>query len=726
MNPADLQDPRLDGAAGDGGTADGHAPCVLVVEDERIVALDIKAMLRRLGYRLAGLSARGGEAVEMCRALRPDIVLMDIALSGDMDGVEAARLLLAEGGPPVVFLTAHADQVTLQRAKHAAPYGYVLKPVEENRLRTAVDVALFKHRAESELRESERRYRQLFTGMLNAFLLLGHQAGTDGPDDFRILDANPAFEKMTGLARADIAGRSLRAVLPEIEPFWIERFQAVAISGRPERLENFLAGLDMYFLAQAYSPQPGQVAVVLEDVTERKHGEERLRFRTFHDTLTGLPNRALCLDRITRAIERARRRENYVYALLFLDVDRFKLINDSLGHLAGDGLLRQVAERLRREVRQLDTVARVGGDEFSLLLEEIASPADALRIVKSIRERLRTPFQVEGRQIYVTVSMGVVLGPADYDRAEDLLQNAAIAMGNARDAGAGRVRVFDWSMRERAKRVLDLETSLRQALDRGEFVLHYQPIFCLRTMAPRGVEALARWRREDGELVSPAEFIPVAEQSGLIVRLGAVVLAEACRALCRWRQRVIGGAPFFMAVNLSARQFSQPDLVRQVVTALRREGMAPSELKLEITESVLMEHPESAMPKLRGLRELGVGIGIDDFGVGYSSLAYLQRFPIDTLKIDRGFVSGMDEHGNMVIVRSVINLAHSLGCEVVAEGIESLAQIVELGRLGCDLGQGFYYARPMAEENLLDLLRRHFGQGADRQGAACVSPCGGP
>jgi len=546
--------------------------------------------------------------------------------------------------------------------------------------------------------------------MLNAFALLQYLPAAREADDFCILDVNPAFEKMTGFVSADIVGQTLRETLPGIESFWLERLLEAAETGRPVRFENYLADLNMYFLVQAYSPQPGQVAVVLEDVTESKHGEERLRYRTFHDALTGLPNRALCLDRIMRAIERAKRRSNYIYALIFLDLDRFKLINDSLGHLAGDGLLRRVADRLHREVRQLDTVARVGGDEFVVLLEEIATPGDALRIVKAIRECLRTPFTVEGRQFYVTASMGVVLGPADYDRPEELLQNATIAMGSARNAGPGRVRVFEWSMRERANRVMDLETNLRLALDRGEFILHYQPIFCLKTMAIKGVEALVRWQRSDGELVPPGEFIAAAELSGLIVPLGAMVLTEACRAMGRWRSGVLGDRPFFMAVNLSACQFSQPDLGKQVVETLRRENMNPADLKLEITESVLMEQPESAMLKLRGLREFGVGIGIDDFGTGYSSLAYLQSFPLDTLKVDRSFVSGMEEHGNMVIVRSIINLAQSLGYEVVAEGIETLSQLGDLAGLGCDLGQGFHFARPLEEGKALELLARQFGR----------------
>ena len=300
------------GETGTDDGLDGKSPRILVVEDERVVALDLKAVLRRLGYTLAGVTSSGSEAMDLCQALRPDLVLMDIFLKGDMDGVDAACCIQTECDIPVIYLTSHTDQVTLQRAKRTAPYGYVLKPVDENWLRTAVEVALFKHRTEQELRRSEQRYRQLFSGMLNAFLLLSPLG--DGPDDldFRILDANPAFEKATGLARDDVVGHTMREILPGIEPFWLERLDEAARCGRPVRCENFLSDLNLYLVAQAYSPQPGQVAVALEDVTERKHGEERLRYRTFHDALTGLPNRALCLDRIARAIERARRRANYI------------------------------------------------------------------------------------------------------------------------------------------------------------------------------------------------------------------------------------------------------------------------------------------------------------------------------------------------------------------------------------------------------------------------------
>jgi len=686
-----------------------RAPRVLVVEDERLVAVDLKAVLHRVGYVMAGMAASGEEALELCRTVAPDIVLMDIFLEGSMDGVEAACRVRDDYGIPVIFLTGHADQITVQRAKRSAPYGYVLKPVDPNWLRTAVEVALCKHQAEQELRRSELRYRQLFTRMLNACLLLELLPGDGESVDFRILDANPAFEKMTGLTLDAVRSRSLREMLPGIEPVWLERFMEAASPGASVCFENFLAVRNLYLVAQAYCPQEGQVAVVLEDVTERKHSEERLRYRIFHDNLTGLPNRALCLERIGQAMNKAREQANCVFALIFLDLDRFRLVNDSLGHLVGDGLLRRVANQLRRELRPHDTVARVGGDEFAVLLENVATPAEALRLAKSLREQLRRPVVVDGHQIHVTASLGVVLGPGGYDRPEEVLQNAAIAMYNARRSGQGRLRVFDWSMREQAERVMDLETSLRQALEAEQFVLHFQPVFDLKTLVPVGVEALVRWWRPGVGLVPPEEFIAAAEQTGVIVPLGALVLRLACRTMVRWREDSLGDRPFAMAVNVSAYQFAQPDCVKQVVRILRETGMRPTDLRLEITESVLMENPESAMLKLRSLKELGIGIAIDDFGTGYSSLAYLQRFPIDVLKVDRGFVSGMDEHGNKMIVRSVVHLAHNLGYAVVAEGIETLAQLDELAGLGCDLGQGFFYAKPLEEPDVLGLLDRTWG-----------------
>ncbi|NMC49064.1 MAG: EAL domain-containing protein [Desulfovibrio sp.] len=679
---------------------------ILVVEDERIIALDIGARLRRLGYRVSGTVASGAQALEACAKEPPALVLMDIVLNGGMDGIETAGLIRERHDIPVVYLTSHADQKTLLRAAKTAPYGFVIKPGNDDWLQSAIEVALYKHATEIDLKRSEERFRALFERMLNAFVLFEAVCDERGRvADLRILEVNPAFERVTGFSRAGVENRLLREVLPGVEPFWIATLGETARSRVPTRFENYLADLNRYFLVEAYSPNPGQVAAVIEDVTCLRRGEQLLRHRTFHDPLTDLPNRALCLDRLNRAIERARRRLNYVYAVIFLDLDRFKLINDSLGHLAGDKVLRQVAAVLRGHVRRLDTAARVGGDEFTVLLEEISSPGDALRVARKIRDSLAQAMLVDGRAIYLSASMGVVLGPAEYERPEELLQNATIAMNHARRVGPGRIRVFDWAMRETAEHDLGVEVDLRRCLEKRQFLLHYQPIVRLSDGSLAGFEALVRRVRPDGGLDLPGEFIAVAEETGLIVPLGNLILGEACAALGLLCADLPAANDLFVAVNLSAKQFLQPDLVKQTLKALRKAGADPRRLHLEITESVLMDNPESALAKLRGMREMGARIGVDDFGTGYSSLSYLQRFPLDRLKIDRGFVGGMDDQGNMVIVRSVISLAHSLGLEVVAEGIETPGQEAMLKELGCDFGQGFLYSRPVPLPQAQALVR---------------------
>jgi diguanylate cyclase (GGDEF)-like protein/PAS domain S-box-containing protein len=708
LGAADMAQAASSSPASSPGEASAGSPfqSILVVEDERIVALDIKNRLKKLGYVVTGTAASGEAALAACRDDPPSLVLMDIFLDGGMDGIEAARLIRERHDIPVVYITSHDDQKTLRRAAKTAPYGYVIKPVDERWLQSAIEVALYKHATEVDLKRSEERFRRLFERMLNAFALLEAVCDAAGRvTDLRILEVNPAFERATGFSRGEVEGRLFREVVPGLEPFWIETLGQVATTRVSTRFENYLADLNQYFLVEAYSPSPGQVAAIIEDVTDLRRGEQLLRHRTFHDPLTDLPNRALCLDRLHRAIERAKRRLNYVYAVIFLDLDRFKLINDSMGHVAGDKVLCRVAAILKRHVRRLDTVARVGGDEFAVLLEEIASPGDALRVARKIRDSLKEAMTVEGQTVYLSAGMGIVLGPADYERPEELLQNATIAMNHARRGGSGRIKVFDWVMREVAEHDMGVETGLRRSLDEKQFILYYQPIFSLADGTLAGFEALVRRQRPDGGLDLPGEFIHVAEETGLIIPLGNLVMAEACAALGRWSRDMPADKSFSISVNLSGKQFSQPDLVKQTVRSLRETGADPRRLRLEITESVLMDNPESALAKLRGLREMGMKIGIDDFGTGYSSLSYLQRFPIDCLKVDRGFVGDMDDHGNRVIVKTVVNLAHSLGLEVVAEGIETPRQEALLKEFGCDFGQGFLYARPLPPAMAEELIR---------------------
>ncbi|MDP2846614.1 MAG: EAL domain-containing protein [Humidesulfovibrio sp.] len=429
---------------------------------------------------------------------------------------------------------------------------------------------------------------------------------------------------------------------------------------------------------------------------ERLEFEAKLRHQALYDALTGLANRTLALDRIQQALERCKRRDDVFYAVVVMDLDRFKIINDSLGHAVGDQVLEVVARRIVGTLRGLDTVARFGGNEFILLLEELATPGEAIRIVKRLREAVMEPVPVAGREVQTAASFGIVLSPNAFDRAEDLLQSAAIALHAVKQSGRGRFKVFTPRLMLHAVERLTLEQELRMALEQGQFVVHYQPIWDLSSTRLVGFEALVRWMHPERGMVGPGSFIALAEETGIILDLGRVVLTRACADLAAWRERDPAARKLFVAVNLSNKQFSQHTLVEQVSEILRRTRLPADRLKLEITESNIMVNAESALVMLKRLKALGVMISIDDFGTGYSSLSYLQRFPVDTLKVDRSFVGrlGLDPE-NQEIVRAIVALAHSLGLDVVAEGVEESAQAVMLQALGCECVQGFYFSRPL-------------------------------
>ncbi|HWS55779.1 MAG TPA: EAL domain-containing protein [Pyrinomonadaceae bacterium] len=435
-----------------------------------------------------------------------------------------------------------------------------------------------------------------------------------------------------------------------------------------------------------------------------EESREHFRHAAFHDALTGLPNRALLSERLGSAIARARGAEGERFALLFLDLDRFKNVNDSLGHTIGDGLLVTIARRLENSVRSADTVARLGGDEFAILLEGVKSEADAAYMAERVQREMSTPFMLDGHEVFMTVSIGIAHGAAGYEHPEQVLRDADTAMYRAKAGGRACFEVFDSTMHARAVNLLRLENDLRRAVEREEFTVYFQPIVGLATGRLAGFEALVRWQHPERGFIPPSEFIPVAEDTRLIVPLGLWVLREACRQVVSWQPA--GPAPLTVSVNLSGRQFAQPDLVEQVGAILRETGLAPGRLRLEITESVVMEDAERAVAMLEQLKGLGVRLSIDDFGTGYSSLSYLHRFPLDTLKIDRSFVSQLDAgESRAELVRTIRTLAANMGLEVVAEGIETLGQLGRLAELGCEYGQGYLFARPLAPDAAEALVR---------------------
>ena len=443
----------------------------------------------------------------------------------------------------------------------------------------------------------------------------------------------------------------------------------------------------------------------IQDITDRKSAEERLLHDAFHDALTGLPNRALFMDHLTLAIERTRRSQLHMFAVLFLDLDRFKVINDSLGHMIGDQLLIAIARRLEACLRPGDTVARLGGDEFTILLDDIRHESEATDVAERIKASLSQPFSLSGHEVFTGASIGIAPSAIGYESADDILRDADTAMYRAKSLGKMRHEVFVQTMHSSALHQLQMETDLRRAVEREEFQVYYQPIISLATGTLEGFEALVRWQHPERGMISPGMFIPLAEETGLILPLGRFVLREACDQMRRWQEQSALALPLTISVNLSSKQFLQADLIDQIKDILQETKLDPRNLKLEITESVVMENIETATEMLRQLRALGVSLSIDDFGTGYSSLSYLHRFPINTLKIDRSFVSQMTENNeNMEIVRTIVMLAHNLNMDVVAEGVETVEQLAQLNALGCQFGQGYFFSKPIDRTPALALI----------------------
>lgn len=456
-----------------------------------------------------------------------------------------------------------------------------------------------------------------------------------------------------------------------------------------------------------------RIAGSMSDITERKSAEEKLAHDAVHDALTGLPNRKKLMERMARSIKRIKFNSNYGFAVLFIDLDRFKTINDSLGHQAGDELLLIITEKLSELVRPSDMVARLGGDEFVVVLENVRSKARVGQIAERILACLQKPNEIAGHQIYSSASIGVVLASPVYDKPDDLVRDADIAMYRAKVKGKARFEIYDSKMHSGAVSLLQMEMDLRRAIDRDEFTLNYQPIVSLNSEKIVGFEALIRWNHPTRGNIPPNDFIPVAEETGLILPIGNWVLREACSQMQQWREKYALANSLVVNVNLSARQLEQKDMVKQIAQILKETKLDPACLKLEITESVIMKNAEETITKVRQLREMGVLLSIDDFGTGYSSLSYLHRFPIDTLKVDRSFVNLIGAEGeHSEIIQTIITLAYNLGMDVVAEGVETAEQLDFLRQVNCNYGQGYFYSRPvtnlLAAEMIEELKRDEF------------------
>src|SRR5215212_1001503 len=482
----------------------------------------------------------------------------------------------------------------------------------------------------------------------------------------------------------DIRATAAQAERAERERAEAEHARAEAEGLRAEQAERHVEELNRY------------VEKLENAGRELEESREHFRHAAFHDALTGLPNRSLFSDHLRVALRRAHQNDKYLFAVLFLDLDRFKNINDSLGHPCGDELLILVARRLETCIRQTDMVARFGGDEFAILLDAIQDPSDAIRVAEKVQQTISAPFKLTNHEAITTASIGVVLSTSNYAEAEDIIRDADTAMYRAKDHGKARYEIFDTTMHTRAVTLLRLESDLRRALEKDELCVYYQPIVSLATTELHAFEALVRWQHPERGIIVPDDFIPLAEETGLILPIGLRVLRDACNQLRKWQQHSLSNRDLIMSVNLSGKQLMQPDLIERIEEVLHESQINPWHLKLEITETVVMENPELAAVTLAKLRGLGVRLSIDDFGTGYSSLSYLNRFPVDAVKIDRSFVSAIGTSTrDTTIIRAIVALAKSLQLSVTAEGIESTDQLRQIRELGCNRGQGYLLSKPL-------------------------------
>lgn len=566
-------------------------------------------------------------------------------------------------------------------------------------------------KANSALTEMQERIQGIYSASTDA-IGLADFGGT-------ITEVNDSFVLLTGYRRDEIVGTM--NYLEFVPDDYLERSVTpeMAVEGRrPIEYERELVRKDgtarnvttTLFAVNGSDGVPAAMAVVIRDITDRRQLERQLTHQALHDPLTGLANRVLLSERVTAALSRARRMRSQI-AVMFLDLDNFKTVNDTLGHAAGDSLLNTVAERLRSCLRLSDTPARLGGDEFAILIEDIVNPGEELRVADRILTAIRTPVEINGKQAFVGASIGIALSSPSVVKPEDLLRNADVAMYTAKKEGKNRYSVYEDSMHAAVLRRAELEAEIRSAIGKSEFQLFYQPIIDLSSRAIVAVETLLRWNHPRGVLIGPAEFIPIAEEANLIGQLGQWVLENACSDAARWQEKYCPADPFAVSVNISGRQFMDAAFLTTVEAAYTAAGLPPEKLILEITESTMLINTEATIEKLKLIRGLGVRLAVDDFGTGYSSLSYLNRFPVDILKIDRSFVEKIDEGEQAAaMTRAVVSMSETLHLTTIAEGIETPDQAERLRELGCTWGQGYYFAKPLAADEMEMFLEQAFIQ----------------
>jgi len=641
---------------------------------------------------------------------RFDVVLLDFSLP-DSFGLDTF-LAIQETAPrvPVIVLTSLDDDELAAKAVREGAQDYLVKREVDTRLLVrSVHYAIARQTADDALRDSEERFS------------LAVEGANDGLFDWDLrsdsIFFSPRWKKMLGYAEHEV-GPTPREwfdrVHPDDEPSFRRKLSA-HLRGESEhfRFEHRMKSADGSWLwvltrglaVRGVDGSPSRMAGSQSDITARKRAEEKLQHDALHDDLTGLANRVLFMDRLACALADFERAQEHQFAVLFFDLDRFKNVNDSLGHPLGDKLLKGIAQRLEHYLRPGDTLSRIGGDEFAILLNRINDIPGAIHVAERIQELLGMTFSIEGNEVFVTASIGIAHSATGYRSPDEILRNADIAMYRAKAAGKARYEVFDRDMHQSAVALLKLETELRLGVQNNDFAMHYQPIVDLASGRIVGFEGLVRWVHPERGLVSPASFIAIAEETGLIVPLGWWVLEECCRQTRQWQQIYPTDPPLFISVNVSGKLFMKRGIVDRLMGILEETELLPESLRLEVTENVVLDHVDIALENLNQLRAMGIQLSIDDFGTGYSSLSYLQRFHYDQLKIDRSFVSRLSQGSDSrAIVETILGLANNLGIGVVAEGVETAEQAERLRQMACPHGQGFWFSRPITASDAGNLL----------------------
>jgi diguanylate cyclase (GGDEF)-like protein/PAS domain S-box-containing protein len=679
---------------------------LLVVEDDLLTAKHIQLQLMQLGYASVDIAHHGEAALALAQQHCPGLVLMDIDLNHEMDGIEIAEKMRQQFDLPIIFLTAHADVDVLTRAKLVKPAGYMLKPFSARELHAMVEMAFYKHHAEKKMHELAQQNQAMLDNMMDGLICINIHGVVES--------INPAAATMFGYTQAEVMGNNVSMLMPEPHHShhdgYLKHFQQggeARIIGHPRELEGKRKDGSIFpitlAVTQTHYANHRVFIGVIRDITRLRHDESEIRRLAFYDDLTGLPNRRLLLDRLRHAMLTSQRTGLHG-AVLLLDLDHFKQINDTMGHDVGDELLRQTSMRLQSRLREGDSVARLGGDEFAILLENLSqhdheAARQAETIAKKVLDALTIPYQLGASTHQISTSIGIVAFVEERDAINDLLKKADVAMYQAKSAGRNTVRFFDPAMQELADAYVTLKQAMQQGIIARQFVLHYQiQVDCARQIT--GVEALIRWHHPEQGMMAPGAFIPLAEESGLILPLGQWVLEEACRQLVAWSAHPVQSG-WSISVNVSASQFAHPDFVAHVHTALRTTGAPPGKLKLELTESMLVTDADTVIAKMKAILAAGIQFSLDDFGTGYSCLSYLKRLPLAQLKIDQSFVRDiLLDASDAMIVHTILALGHNLNMQVIAEGVETAQQVHLLEEIGCDRFQGYFFGRPCPPEQL--------------------------